>query len=98
MPTLESDLQLVFIALLYLTAPAVGAMARLNITDMMWPNGGIEGGAVSLEQIDNDARYDWMATWQKTGLLGWEDKNGDGKLDTEELEAMACNAVEEYFL
>ncbi len=71
---------LVFIALLYLTAPAVGAMARLNITDMMWPNGGLEGGAVSVEDIDNDARYDWMATWQKTGLLDWEDKNGDGKI------------------
>ncbi len=71
---------LVFIALLYLTAPAVGAMARLNITEMMWPNGGIEGGAVTVEQIDNDARYDWMATWQKTGLLDWEDKNGDGKI------------------
>ncbi|WP_372573028.1 sodium:solute symporter family protein [Ruegeria jejuensis] len=71
---------LVFIALLYLTAPAVGAMARLNITDMMWPNGGIDGGAVAVEQIDNDARYDWMATWQKTGLLDWEDKNGDGKI------------------
>ncbi|WP_037307315.1 sodium:solute symporter family protein [Ruegeria halocynthiae] len=71
---------LVFIALLYLTAPAVGAMARLNITDMMWPNGGIEGGAVSVEDIDTDARYDWMATWQKTGLLDWEDKNGDGKI------------------
>ena len=71
---------LVFIALLYLTAPAVGAMARLNITDMMWPNGGIEGGAVTVDQIDNDARYDWMATWQKTGLLDWEDKNGDGKI------------------
>ncbi len=71
---------LVFIALLYLTAPAVGAMARLNITDMMWPNGGIEGGAVSVEEIDNDPRYDWMATWQKTGLLDWEDKNGDGKI------------------
>jgi transposase len=24
--------------------------------------------------------YDWMATWQKTGLLGWEDKNGDGAI------------------
>ncbi|MGI9369455.1 MAG: sodium:solute symporter family protein [Ruegeria sp.] len=71
---------LVFIALLYLTAPAVGAMARLNITEMMWPNGGIDGGAVTVEQIDNDARYDWMATWQKTGLLDWEDKNGDGKI------------------
>ncbi|MCA0869854.1 cation acetate symporter [Seohaeicola saemankumensis] len=70
---------LVFIALLYLTAPAVGAMARLNITDMFWPNG-TDAEAVSLEQIENDARYDWMATWQKTGLLGWEDKNGDGKI------------------
>jgi cation/acetate symporter len=36
------------------------------------------GGVV--ETIENDARYDWMATWQKTGLLDWEDKNGDGKI------------------
>ena len=70
---------LVFIALLYLTAPAVGAMARLNITDMMWPNG-TDGEAVSVEMIENEKRYDWMATWQKTGLLDWEDKNGDGKI------------------
>ena len=70
---------LVFIALLYLTAPAVGAMARLNITDMMWPNG-TEAEAVSLETIQTDEKYDWMATWEKTGLLGWEDKNGDGKI------------------
>ncbi|WP_417207300.1 sodium:solute symporter family protein [Antarctobacter sp.] len=70
---------LVFIALLYLTAPAVGAMARLNITDMMWPNGAA-GEPVSVEMIEGDTRYDWMETWQKTGLLGWEDKNGDGKI------------------
>ncbi|MGC9371072.1 MAG: sodium:solute symporter family protein [Paracoccaceae bacterium] len=70
---------LVFIALLYLTAPAVGAMARLNITDMMWPNG-TDAEAVSLETIQTDPKYDWMATWEKTGLLGWEDKNGDGKI------------------
>jgi cation/acetate symporter len=68
---------LVFIALLYLTAPAVGAMARLNITELMWPNG-TDAQAVSVEQIDTDPKYDWMATWQKTGLLDWEDKNGDG--------------------
>ncbi|EEE39102.1 sodium/solute symporter family protein [Rhodobacteraceae bacterium KLH11] len=87
---------LVFIALLYLTAPAVGAMARLNITDMMWPNGGIEGGAVSVEDIDNDARYDWMATWQKTGLLDWEDKNGDGKIQyyNDKSESMTAIAEE----
>ncbi|CUH54050.1 sodium:solute symporter family protein [Shimia marina] len=71
---------LVFIALLYLTAPAVGAMARLNISELMWPNGGIDGGAVTVQQIENDAEYDWMATWQKTGLLDWEDKNGDGQI------------------
>lgn len=70
---------LVFIALLYLTAPAVGAMARMNITEMMWPEG-TSGPAVSVEQIETDSRYDWMATWQKTGLLGWEDKNNDGKI------------------
>ncbi|SFA79811.1 cation/acetate symporter [Poseidonocella pacifica] len=70
---------LVFIALLYLTAPAVGAMARLNITDLMWPEG-TSGEAVAIEQIESDPAYDWMATWQTTGLLGWEDKNGDGRI------------------
>ncbi|MEO0503659.1 MAG: VC_2705 family sodium/solute symporter, partial [Pseudomonadota bacterium] len=85
---------LVFIALLYLTAPAVGAMARLNISELMWPNG-TKGEAVSVEQIDNDPEYSWMATWQKTGLLDWEDKNGDGKIQyyndaNEELQAKAA--------
>jgi cation/acetate symporter len=70
---------LVFISLLYLTAPAVGAMARLNITELMWPEG-TSGQAVSVEQIQTDEDYAWMETWQKTGLLGWEDKNGDGRI------------------
>ncbi len=68
---------LVFIALLYLTAPAVGAMARLNITELMWPNG-TSGDPVSVQTIETAPEYDWMLTWQKTGLLDWEDKNGDG--------------------
>lgn len=85
---------LVFIALLYLTAPAVGAMARLNISELMWPNG-TSGEAVSVEQIESDPEYAWMATWQKTGLLGWEDKNGDGKIQyyndkNEDLQARAA--------
>ncbi len=86
---------LVFIALLYLTAPAVGAMARLNITDMFWPNG-TDAEAVSVEQINSDPRYDWMATWQKTGLLGWEDKNGDGKIQyyNDKAESMQAKAAE----
>ncbi|MEN0001541.1 MAG: sodium:solute symporter family protein [Pseudomonadota bacterium] len=65
---------LVFIALLYLTAPAVGAMARLNITTTMWPQG-IEGEAVAVEDLP-----EWFETWQVTGLLGVEDKNGDGRI------------------
>lgn len=87
---------LVFIALLYLTAPAVGAMARLNITEMMWPNGGINGGAVTVQQIETEDRYDWMKTWQKTGLLNWEDKNGDGKIQyyNDKSEAMQAMAAE----
>ncbi|SLN46561.1 Cation/acetate symporter ActP [Falsiruegeria litorea R37] len=86
---------LVFIALLYLTAPAVGAMARLNITDMMWPNG-TNAEAVTVEQIESDPRYDWMATWQKTGLLDWEDKNGDGKIQyyNDKSESMQAKAAE----
>ena len=65
---------LVFIALLYLTAPAVGAMARLNLIDTVYPNG------TASEPIDYEARPDWMATWEKTGLLKFEDKNDDGKI------------------
>ena len=85
---------LVFIALLYLTAPAVGAMARLNISEMMWPNG-TSGEAVSVETIETDAKYNWMLTWQKTGLLDWEDKNGDGKIQyyNDKSDAMAEKAA-----
>jgi len=87
---------LVFIALLYLTAPAVGAMARMNITELMWPEG-TSGQAVSVEQIESDPAYDWMATWQKTGLLGWEDKNGDGRIQyyNDASEEMQAKATEE---
>ena len=76
---LSAGWALVFIALLYLTAPAVGAMARLNITDLMWPNGTSEQ-AVTIEAIENDPEYAWMETWQQTNLLGFEDKNGDGRI------------------
>ncbi|WP_299865902.1 sodium:solute symporter family protein [uncultured Hoeflea sp.] len=70
---------LVFIALLYLNAPAVGAMARLNITQTMWP-AGVQGEAISVEDIESREDLNWMRTWQQTGLLGWEDKNGDGRI------------------
>ena len=65
---------LVFIALLYLTAPAVGAMARLNLIYTVYPNG------ISEEPIIYEARPDWMKNWEVTGLLSFEDKNGDGRI------------------
>ncbi len=65
---------LVFIALLYLTAPAVGAMARLNLITTIYP------GGVAEESIDYEARPDWVKNWEQTGLLSFEDKNGDGKI------------------
>lgn len=65
---------LVFIALLYLTAPAVGAMARLNLVDTIYPNGPAQ------ESLVYDERPDWMKNWEVTGLLKFEDKNGDGKI------------------
>ncbi|WP_434352577.1 sodium:solute symporter family protein [Psychrobacter sp. HD31] len=65
---------LVFIALLYFTAPAVGAMARLNLIDTIYPQG-VEQPALEYEQ-----RPDWMKTWEKTGLLKYNDLNGDGRI------------------
>ncbi len=70
---------LVFIALLYLTAPAVGAMARLNLITTFYPNGTTEA-PLSLEEIQNNEALDWVRNWEKTGLLKFDDKNGDGNI------------------
>ncbi|MFU8882852.1 MAG: sodium:solute symporter family protein [Rhodobacterales bacterium] len=73
---------LVFIALLYTVAPAVGSMARLNISTTFWPNAvtgqALEGEALSLEEINTNPELAWINTWKNTGLLNFEDKNGDG--------------------
>ena len=65
---------LVFIALLYLNAPAVGAMARLNLVETVYPNG------PQAESLAYDERPEWMKNWEVTGLLKFEDKNGDGRI------------------
>ncbi len=67
---------LVFIAILYTTAPAVGAMARLNLTNTIQIGdvGSPTGNLVA------DERPEWMKRWETTGLLGFEDKNGDGRI------------------
>jgi cation/acetate symporter len=67
---------LVFIAILYTTAPAVGSMARLNLMNTIQT--GPVGEATANIEIAQVPR--WMTNWQKTGLLAWEDKNGDGRI------------------
>ena len=73
---------LVFIALLYTVAPAVGSMARLNLTTTMWPaaisSSALDGPAISRADIDSKPELSWIRTWEATGLLDMEDKNGDG--------------------
>ena len=63
---------LVFIALLYTVAPAVGAMARLNLMNTIEPVAG--------ENLAYAERPQWFKDWEKTGLLQYEDKNNDGKI------------------
>lgn len=67
---------LVFIAILYLTAPAVGAMGRLNLVDTIYKGPASEQSSAILYED----RPVWMQTWEKTGLLKFEDKNGDGRI------------------
>jgi len=67
---------LVFIAILYTTAPAVGAMARLNLLETIQTGeiGSPEGNLLYEE------RPNWFKNWEKTGLLVFEDKNNDGRI------------------
>ena len=67
---------LVFIAILYTTAPAVAAMARLNLINTMQP-------PAAEENLAYDERPDWFKNWETTGLLKFEDKNGDGRIQYE---------------
>ena len=56
---------LIFIAILYLTAPAIAVFARTNL----------------LQTVSNqpyESMPEWFTKWESTGLLTWEDGNGDG--------------------
>ena len=58
---------LLFIALIYTTAPAVGAFARINFIDNVH----------NAEYVEIPA---WFKSWEDIGLIGWQDKNGDGRI------------------
>jgi cation/acetate symporter len=74
---------LVFIAILYTTAPAVAAMAKINLFNTVNP-GIMTSDTFDVTapgaQINYDERPDWMKRWEVTGLLKFEDKNGDGRI------------------
>ena len=55
---------LIFIALLYTTAPAVAAFARINFVD-------------SIQDVEYSAAPDWFKNWENIGLIAWQDKNDD---------------------
>jgi cation/acetate symporter len=58
---------LVFIALLYTTAPAVAAFARINFID-------------SIQDVNYSVAPNWFKNWENIGLIAWRDKNKDGKI------------------
>ncbi len=85
---------LLFIAVLYTTAPAVGAMARLNLMNT------IQTGEVGTEEgnLVYEQRPQWFKNWEITGLLQFEDKNGDGRIQyyNDKNEEFAAKAEAEY--
>jgi cation/acetate symporter len=58
---------LLFIAILYSTAPAVAAFARMNLLN-------------TVSNAEYSSMPEWFRTWEATGLIGFNDKNGDGRI------------------
>lgn len=83
---------LLFIALLYLTAPAVGAMARYNLTAT------IQTGEVGAPEanIPVEDLPEWMSRWAATGLISWEDKNADGRIQYYNENGLTAETQQEY--
>lgn len=67
---------LVFIAILYTTAPAVAAFARTNLI-------------TTVSEKSYSELPAWFANWERTGLLAWVDKNDDGLIQYKSGSAIA---------
>jgi len=64
---ISAGLALLFIAILYTTAPAVAAFARTNLL-------------TTVSNKEYSTIPDWFKNWENTGLIAWQDKNNDGKI------------------
>ena len=69
---------LVFIALLYTTAPAVSVMARYNLINTVHP----EITDTEITSLAYDERPEWMKRWEQTKLIQWNDSNNDNKIQS----------------
>ena len=65
---------LVFIAIFYTCAPPLAAMTRLVLVTKIYPQG------VEQDSIKYEDRAQWFKTWEETGLIQFEDKNNDGRI------------------
>ena len=63
----DISLALLFIAILYTTAPAIAVFARTNLIE-------------TVSNTEYTQLPDWFKNWEDTGLIAWSDKNGDGKV------------------
>jgi len=82
---LSAGWALVFISILYTTAPAVGAFARLNFIETVnestyIPGDDYEKPAAAIEAAGGTPVPTWFKSWEKTGLVSFEDRNGDGRM------------------
>lgn len=63
----SAGLALLFIAILYTTAPAIAIFARTNLIE-------------TVSNVEYTSMPEWFSKWEQTGLLKFEDKNADGKI------------------
>jgi cation/acetate symporter len=64
---LSAGYALIFIAILYTTAPAVASFVRVNVIE-------------SVNEVEYQAMPDWFSNWENSGLIAWQDKNDDGRI------------------
>ena len=64
---LSAGYALLFIAVIYTTIPAVAGFSRLNLTD-------------SVNEVAYQDAPEWVGKWESTGLIAWQDKNADGRI------------------
>jgi len=63
----SAGIALLLIAILYTTAPAVAVFSRVNLIN-------------TVSEQPYDKMPEWFSNWEETGLLSFEDKNKDGKI------------------